>query len=51
MKVPAGNHTIEFTFKPEKYYRGERISLASSGLILLLLIGAIGFNIRNVLKP
>ena len=51
MKVPAGSHTIEFSFKPEKYYRGERISLASSGLILLLLIGAIGFNIRNVLKP
>ena len=25
-RVPASNHTIEFTFKPEKYYRGERIS-------------------------
>lgn len=50
MKVPAGNHTIEFSFKPEKYYKGERISLASSSIILLLIIGAMAMGVKNAIK-
>lgn len=35
MAVPAGPHVIEFKFEPELYYTGEKISLASSAILLL----------------
>ena len=38
MEVPAGNHKIEFKFEPEKYYLGEKISLASSAVLIILLV-------------
>ena len=38
MVIPAGNHTIEFKFQPAIYNTGEAISLASSILLLLLVL-------------
>ncbi|MCX6275791.1 MAG: hypothetical protein NTV09_11360 [Bacteroidetes bacterium] len=40
MKVPAGNHTVEWKFEPEVYGTGEKISLVSSALLILLIAGA-----------
>ncbi len=37
MKIPAGNHVVEFKFEPAVYYVSERIALASSVILLLLL--------------
>jgi hypothetical protein len=37
MKVPAGNHVVEFKFEPAVYHVSERIALASSVILLLLL--------------
>jgi hypothetical protein len=39
MRVPAGNHSIEFKFHPRSYYLGEKISLASSLILVLLVLG------------
>jgi hypothetical protein len=39
MKIPAGNHVIEFKFHPKSYFVGEKVSLASSLLLILLAIG------------
>jgi hypothetical protein len=39
MKVPAGNHKIEWKFEPTIYSTGEKISMAGS-LVLLLFFGA-----------
>jgi hypothetical protein len=39
MVVPAGDHEIKFTFKPVSYYVGNKISLASSVLLILLFAG------------
>ncbi len=36
MKVPAGNHTLEFKFEPQVVFTGEKISFAGSILILLM---------------
>ncbi len=37
--VPAGNHTIEFRFEPRSFYLGNKISLASSILLILIALG------------
>jgi hypothetical protein len=45
MKVPAGEHTIHFEFDPSTIYGVQDvISRLSSGVILLLGIGLIGWN-------
>ena len=47
MKIPAGEHSIEFKFEPKSYLRGEKISLASSLLLGILII----FAIYSFMKP
>ncbi|MDP4188179.1 MAG: YfhO family protein [Bacteroidota bacterium] len=42
MPVPAGKHNIEFKFQPKSYDYGQKIALASSSLVVLLLLGLIG---------
>jgi len=37
MQIPAGNHVVEFKFEPTVYHVSERIALASSVVLLLLL--------------
>jgi hypothetical protein len=37
MKIPAGNHVVEFKFEPAVYHVSEQIALASSVVLLLLL--------------
>ncbi len=43
MVVPAGNHTVTFKFEPQSYKTGNRVSLASS-LILILVLAWAGFS-------
>ncbi len=42
LKIPAGNHKIEFKFEPQSYILGEQISLVFS--ILLISIVTLGFS-------
>jgi len=39
MIVPAGSHQVRFTFKPSSYFLGNKVSLASSILFILLAGG------------
>ena len=47
MRVPAGQHKIEFVFDPAAFKRGKAISFASSLLILLVLMGWGGWRLRD----
>lgn len=42
MKVPKGNHTIRFEFKPETPRQLGKVSIATNILIVLFLLGALG---------
>jgi hypothetical protein len=42
MILPAGEHDLVFEFKPRSYYLGEKVSLISSLLLLILLAGMLG---------
>jgi len=42
MRIPAGNHEIVYEFKPSTYFVGEKVSLVSSGILLLLLLFVLG---------
>ena len=40
IKLPAGQHKIEFQFKPESFYKGRSVSMISSILLILLCVAA-----------
>jgi hypothetical protein len=46
MLLPAGSHKVEMKFQPSSYYTGEKISLATSVLILVLLGSALFLEFR-----
>ncbi len=50
MLVPAGTHEIVFTFKPKMFEIGKSIDLASSLLLILVVLGWIAFEVRAKLK-
>ena len=47
LEVPAGKHTIEFRFRPAAYYTGNAITAASSWIMILMLLGAIAFEVKK----
>ncbi len=48
-KIPSGNHEVVFEFKPSSYFIGEKITLASSLILLLIGLGALGMYIKDIL--
>jgi hypothetical protein len=50
MPVPAGKHEIEFRFEPESYFMGNKISLASSFILILAVLAMIFVEIKKRLK-
>jgi len=47
LNVPAGKHVIEFRFEPKPYTVGNKITLASSWLLLLIVLGSIGWSLKR----
>lgn len=47
MRIPAGKHTIVFSFEPESYLTGEKYALMGSILVLLIIAGAVFWEVRR----
>lgn len=47
LEIPAGKHTIEFTFNPKPYTIGNKVTTASSWLALVFLLGSIGWVLNR----
>jgi hypothetical protein len=43
LQIPEGKHTIEFKFEPKPYMIGNKITMASSWIAFLFLLGSIGW--------
>ena len=41
LHIPAGDHTIEFSFKPKSYYVGNKITAAATGVYIVLILAGI----------
>jgi hypothetical protein len=50
LRVPAGEHTVEFVFKPKAYARLEMVSVASLVVLLLALVAVAGWELRGCKK-
>lgn len=50
LKIPEGNHRVEFKFEPKVVQLGSQISLASTMLLGLILLGGIGFSFWKARK-
>lgn len=47
LKLPAGEHKIEFKFHPKKFYIGDRIAMVASILLILAALGSIYMAIKG----
>jgi hypothetical protein len=47
LEIPAGKHTIEFLFQPKPYVIGNKVTMISSILLLIVVIGALYYELRE----
>jgi len=47
LNVPAGKHTIEFRFEPEAYTTGNTVTRICSILVVLTLLGCLGWSLKK----
>jgi hypothetical protein len=50
LPVDAGTHIVEFEFVFEPFEKGEKVSLAGSLFVLLVLLGGLGFQIYSTVS-
>ncbi len=50
LRLPAGEHTIEFKFRPDSFYTGNAYAGISSIILYLLLIAGIWAAVRDARK-
>jgi hypothetical protein len=50
LRVPAGEHTVEFVFKPKAYARLEMASIGCLIILFLSIIAALGFSTYKTVR-
>jgi len=48
MVLPAGEHVVEFKFEPRAFIIGEKVSMISSLVLLLLVVAGIAFGAKEM---
>jgi hypothetical protein len=48
--IPKGSHKIDFRFEPRSYFTGNKVTLASSIVLIVLALGTIVFEVRKKYK-
>jgi len=51
LQIPAGDHKIVFTFQPKSYYVGNKLVWLGNVLLLVLVVGAFFFILKDIKKP
>ncbi len=51
LEIPSGQHTIEFTFEPKPYLIGDKVTMASSWILLLVVLGGLGLSLSFREQP
>lgn len=49
LEIPAGKHTIEFTFQPGAYVIGNKVTMVASLLLVVVVLGVLFLELRQ--KP
>lgn len=47
LEIPAGQHKVEFTFAPKAYVIGDKVTMASCWMVLLVLGGSLFLELRK----
>lgn len=47
LEIPAGSHEVEFRFEPKPYFIGNKITMASSWILLLVILGSMGWSLKE----
>lgn len=47
LEIPAGSHTVVFSFEPKVVQKGSTISLVTTALLVILLIGGLFFEFKK----
>jgi hypothetical protein len=47
LEIPAGKHTIEFTFQPGSYVIGNKVTMVVSILVVILVMGVLFLELRE----
>jgi len=50
LQVPAGKHEVVFQFDPPSYVAGNAVTTVFSWLVLIVLMGSIGWSLRDPVK-
>jgi uncharacterized membrane protein YfhO len=47
LQIPQGKHSIEFKFEPQPYIIGNKVTLASCWVVLLVLLACLGLSLNG----
>jgi hypothetical protein len=47
LEIPSGKHIIEFKFEPKPYIIGDKVTMASGWILLLVVMGCLGLSLRE----